>query len=67
MSDLADEANDVAAAVVERRVQAIRKEAAVQMPAASGKCLNCLEPVKSARYCDSDCRDDHERRIKRRS
>lgn len=31
-------------------------------PAANGSCHWCNEPVSPAlRYCDSDCRNDHER------
>lgn len=31
-------------------------------PAPTGDCLWCLEPLtdKTKRWCDADCRDDHE-------
>ncbi|MFZ4170061.1 hypothetical protein ACEV60_15540 [Enterobacter ludwigii] len=32
----------------------------------TGKCHNCGEPLHEARFCDTDCRDDHERRFRAR-
>lgn len=59
---MADEA-DMAAARDEleapMRLAASRKPAG---PEANGSCHWCKEPVgPSLRYCDTDCRDDHER------
>lgn len=34
----------------------------VQAP--TGFCFNCDEPLKRGVYCDSDCRDDHELRVR---
>ncbi|MGH1373586.1 MAG: hypothetical protein ACRBBW_16215 [Cellvibrionaceae bacterium] len=32
---------------------------------AKGSCYNCLDPLKEgALFCDSDCRDDHELRVR---
>lgn len=32
----------------------------------TGECLNCEEPLKQGRFCDADCREDYERRVKAR-
>lgn len=33
----------------------------------SGLCLSCEEPIgKDRRYCDRNCRDDHERSLRKR-
>lgn len=29
-----------------------------------GMCHNCLEPLPEAHFCDADCRDDYERRLR---
>lgn len=29
-----------------------------------GLCHNCLEPLPEAHFCDADCRDDYERRVR---
>lgn len=31
----------------------------------SGFCLACREPVQERRYCDADCRQDHETTLRR--
>lgn len=35
------------------------------VPQATGFCLNCEEPIEQGRFCDIDCRDDHEKRTRR--
>lgn len=65
MADSVDEANDNAAAAVERQVMAIRKSGLTTkvLPlSAQGKCLNCLEKIPVGRFCDADCREDYEKR-----
>ncbi|AMZ77747.1 hypothetical protein A4308_12350 [Enterobacter sp. ODB01] len=32
----------------------------------TGSCHNCSEPLKEGGFCDSYCRDDHERRFRAR-
>ncbi len=29
-----------------------------------GMCHNCLEPLAEAHFCDADCRDDYEKRLR---
>lgn len=49
------------AALYEQRLRAQRSSFGAQ----PGRCSNCLEPcLPTAVYCDSDCRDDHEARIR---
>ena len=31
----------------------------------SGFCLACKDPVENRRYCDSQCRETHEKRLRR--
>ena len=31
----------------------------------SGFCLACKDPVEERRYCDSQCRETHEKRLRR--
>ena len=39
-----------------------RRRSSAPLPAASGRCLNCDEPLPAGeRFCDADCRDDHVR------
>lgn len=33
----------------------------------SGRCLACGDAVEQRRYCDSTCRENHERKLLRRS
>lgn len=66
MSDAADVAGDEQE-LIEALLLRKHREAAAQhqkvMAAFTGKCLNCDEPLEQGRYCDDDCRDDHERRV----
>lgn len=32
-----------------------------------GSCYNCDEPLPLGKYCDSDCREDHEKEVRLRS
>ncbi|MGC6031502.1 hypothetical protein [Enterobacter kobei] len=36
------------------------------VPAFTGECHNCAEPLGEGYFCDVDCRDDHERRFRAR-
>lgn len=66
MTDAADAAGDEQE-LVEALLLRRHREAAAQhqkvMGACTGKCLNCEEPLEQGRYCDEDCRIDHERRV----
>ena len=56
--DQADAQNEIAiaAALAKRQPEA---------PKPTGRCLNCNEKIpKTQRYCDGDCRADHEYREK---
>jgi RNA polymerase-binding transcription factor DksA len=66
MADWTDEASDqqeqdIERALLNQRLAAKKHEAALS--AASGVCLNCEEPLPTGRYCDDNCRDDHEKRL----
>ena len=55
---------------IERDSFFLEKSIAVRMPVPlpTGRCLNCDEPVRSPSfYCDSDCRDDHEKEVRLRA
>lgn len=48
-----------------RAIAAARKAAEVGVTGADGICLNCGEDVsRGQRFCDSDCRDDWEARVR---
>lgn len=32
----------------------------------AGACLNCYEPLEQGRYCDKDCEEDHQKRLRAR-
>lgn len=62
MSDEIDIANEQADKIRERQLS-VRKPSG---PVATGFCYNCGYPVRAGwRWCDTDCRADHEARIKR--
>lgn len=58
--DIGDYANEINDLHLERSLKNLK----VETKAYSGFCLSCHEPVKEARYCDSDCRIDHERMLR---
>lgn len=66
MADWTDEATNQQEQELERtlanhRLAAKKHEATLN--AASGVCLNCEESLPVGRYCDDNCRDDHEKRL----
>ena len=34
---------------------------------AKGRCYNCDDPLKTGCFCDADCRDDYEKRVRARN
>ena len=59
MVDFADAAQEI---TENHLAQSIAKRTVLSIPF-SGRCLSCEEPVEERRYCDSDCRQDHEKKI----
>jgi len=58
MSDDIDRANEYVQTLTDAALS-VRKPAG---PVATGRCLNCDQPVESPRrWCDADCRDQWER------
>lgn len=66
MSDAADAAGDEQE-LVEALLLRQHREAAAQhqqvLGTYTGHCLNCEEPLETGRYCDEECRYDHEKRV----
>ena len=60
-ADFADEAQQISETFLNRSL-ANRPRVS---PAFSGFCLSCSDPVVARRYCDSSCREAHEK-FKRR-
>jgi hypothetical protein len=66
MADAADAAGDEQELIADLLLQQHRRAAAQHrevMSAGTGECLNCEAPLETGRYCDVDCRMDHERRV----
>lgn len=61
--DFADQAQDLSDLILSRTLQNQQLKTSIPF---SGLCLSCEEPIEKGRYCDSDCRDDHESRRKRK-
>lgn len=66
MTDAADAAGDEQELIEELLLRQHRAAAARHqqvMATCTGACLNCEAPITEGRYCDVDCRMDHERRV----
>lgn len=66
MSDWTDEASELEelqtrTAIEHQREMGEKLREALE--ASTGFCLNCEEELATGRYCDADCRQDHERRM----
>lgn len=59
MSDIVDDAAEAIEQMVEVAL-ANRPKAAIEF---TGKCHYCEERISKGSYCDSECRNDHEREI----
>lgn len=63
MADIADLANEQVAKIEELAMRKFQAEKVKLKAAHTGFCLNCDEAVDPPkRWCDTDCRDDWERR-----
>lgn len=60
--DVADQAQELE----ELHLSHALKHISLKSPSFSGFCLNCEEPVIERRYCDSHCREAHEKTTRRR-
>lgn len=58
--DFADEAASITTQFLDMQLQ---KHRVTTVPF-SGFCLHCNEPVQERRFCDGDCRAEHERQAK---
>jgi hypothetical protein len=64
-ADESDRASAVEAASINLSIQLARNKANQKEYEPTGFCLNCGEKLsKLKRFCDKDCTDDHERRVK---
>jgi len=61
MADIADNANRISDLYLKTSLQ----NAQAKPQPFSGFCLSCDEPVVERRYCNRECRDDHERSLRR--
>ena len=57
MVDFADRAQDI---TENHLAKSIASRTVLSTPF-SGFCISCEEPVESRRFCDSSCREDHEK------
>ena len=62
MVDEADKAYDLNEQYLK---QALKKTLATKSIPFSGLCLACNDPIEKGRYCDSHCRETHEKRLRR--
>lgn len=60
--DIADEAQAMTGEFIEN---SLKNRQRLSTPF-SGVCLACEEPVQERRYCDSYCREDHEKALVRK-
>lgn len=57
MTDSADEADKVSQIIIDV-ARLYKKPTLIQI----GRCYNCDEPIRQGIFCDSECREDYERR-----
>jgi hypothetical protein len=62
-SDILDQAAELEQLERDTIIQNHRNKAAIKLPR-TGFCYNCAEPTTEL-FCDSDCRDDYDYRLKR--
>lgn len=60
MPEIIDQANEL----VELTIQHALANRPPQIPF-TGKCRNCNEIINTGHYCDKNCRDDFEKRMRR--
>lgn len=67
MSDWTDNASDLELLQTEVAIAKVREEGKhlqEVLETAAGHCLNCEEPLEEGRFCDADCREDFQKRLK---
>ena len=62
MADEVDKAGDIEQQFLNTALQQILQVKSIPF---SGFCLACKDPVEERRYCDSQCRETHEKRLRR--
>lgn len=60
MTDIIDAANDRAQSDLDANIKAARAVGSA-LPE-TGFCHNCTDPIEAGKFCDSDCRDDWQKR-----
>ncbi|HEJ7885187.1 hypothetical protein ACEV60_21845 [Enterobacter ludwigii] len=60
MADDVDIANEVEMERMNRLLASRTRETLCYI----GMCHNCLESLEEAHFCDADCRDDYEKRLR---
>lgn len=64
MADQFDRASDIEESYRQQAIASQLNSVSRDRLAVTGKCHNCAEPLKNGGlFCDSDCRDDHQRRL----
>lgn len=61
MTDISDQAT---AREEQERELALAAQARHGVMCFTGECYNCAEPIECGCFCDVDCRDDFEQRLK---
>jgi len=67
MSDWTDNASELEMLQTQVAIERQRKagqELEEVLSTAAGHCLNCEEPLEQGRFCDADCREDFQKRLK---
>lgn len=65
-ADPVDRASVEEQRILEQAIELARHKTSVVLPFI-GQCYNCDEPlVPGHRFCDAECRDDHEKRARSR-
>ncbi|MBH3035807.1 hypothetical protein GW643_17260 [Serratia marcescens] len=55
---------DIAQEIENERISRLLANRTRDSLAFIGMCHNCLEPLAEAHFCDADCRDDYEKRVR---
>jgi hypothetical protein len=61
MPDIFDDASATEALFLAAELAAHQRVAAAAVVQPTGRCHSCGAPIEHGRFCDSYCRDDHER------
>ena len=63
MADDADKADNLSNEYLNQALKVVLNYTPIPF---SGRCLACNDPVENRRYCDSHCRETHEKRLRRK-